>query len=70
MVLDLARGPDAAEPWARVSALQVLAHQVGGAVGVALALLWVRRILSITCITKLQSMSVTMTPVSTVTLTS
>ena len=54
VVLDLARGPDSAEPWARVSALQVLAHQVGGAVGVALALLCVRRRLSMsTCITKL-----------------
>ena len=38
MVLDLAGGADAAEPRAGVGALQVLAHQVGGAVGVALAL--------------------------------
>ena len=39
VVLDLARGPHAAEPGARVSALEVLAHQVGGAVRVAFALL-------------------------------
>ena len=39
MALDLARGPDAAETRTRVSALEVLAHQVGGAVRVAFALL-------------------------------
>ena len=43
VVLDLARGPHAAEPGARVSALEVLAHQVGGAVRVALALLGMRK---------------------------
>ena len=46
VVPDLARRPHAAEPGARVSALEVLAHEVGGAVGVALALwsAWVAKV--------------------------